>query len=455
MKPVKERRYGHKWGFYVSIGLVLMVAYKLLENISGVAEWFSKLGAVIAPFLEAVLIAYILYVPCNNIENFILKKSKNTKRKTARYISIFISYLLFALIIGALFTFIIPIIVQSIRDLIDNIQWYYNSINNAEIEITGNDALNNIPVFIQTQILKPLVEYVKNFNWEEFITFEKMQGYISSALGIARTFANLLIAIVCSIYILAERDEMIAFMAKVTKSYTTKKRYLKLKHYFIDGSNIFFGFLSSQIIDAIIVAAIMIIALYVMKVKYAAFLGILIGLFNLIPTFGAIVAVVLTILITILTGGWKQAILVAIVATIISQIDARIINPKITGDKLKISPLLVIFSLSIGGAFFGVLGMFLAVPVATLIKVMIEDGVKDRNKAKTQEHKTRKVNYKKNYQKKLTVNRNTTKIQSKNIQKNNKSRKQRQKLDKVEETLDQLIQKSRDDVKKTENITKN
>ena len=80
MKPDKDKSYGHKWGFYVSIGLVLIVAYKLLENISGVAEVFAKLGTIIAPFLEAVLVAYILYVPCNKIERFILKKSKNTKK---------------------------------------------------------------------------------------------------------------------------------------------------------------------------------------------------------------------------------------------------------------------------------------------------------------------------------------------------------------------------------------
>lgn len=52
---------------------------------------------------------------------------------------------------------------------------------------------------------------------------------------------------------------------------------------------------------------------------------------------------------------------------------------KITGDSLKISPLLVIFAVTVGGAYFGVLGMFLAVPIATVIKIILEDYIKNVN----------------------------------------------------------------------------
>ena len=63
----------------------------------------------------------------------------------------------------------------------------------------------------------------------------------------------------------------------------------------------------------------------------------------------------------------------AIVVIIISQIDSNIINPKIIGNSLEISPLLVIFAVTVGGAYFGVLGMFLAVPVAAVLKILIND----------------------------------------------------------------------------------
>ena len=71
-----------------------------------------------------------------------------------------------------------------------------------------------------------------------------------------------------------------------------------------------------------------------------------------------------------------------VIAIIVSQIDSNLINPKLTGNRLKISPLLVIVAVTIGGAYFGPLGMFLAVPIATLIKAIIDDNIKERLEAK-------------------------------------------------------------------------
>ena len=114
-------------------------------------------------------------------------------------------------------------------------------------------------------------------------------------------------------------------------------------------------------------------------------LGFMIGLFNLIPYFGAIIAVIIAIIVTLLTGGFGQALLMAIIVIILQQIDANIINPKIVGNSLKISPLLVIFAVTVGGAYFGVLGMFLAVPIVAVLKILITDYIEYKNKIKSAE----------------------------------------------------------------------
>ena len=109
----------------------------------------------------------------------------------------------------------------------------------------------------------------------------------------------------------------------------------------------------------------------------------------MIPYIGAIVAVAFGILITLITGGFGKAILMAVVVIILQQIDANIINPKIIGSSLKTSPLLVLFSITIGGAYFGIIGMFLAVPVMAVIKILMEDYIsyKLASKAKKTELK--------------------------------------------------------------------
>lgn len=124
------------------------------------------------------------------------------------------------------------------------------------------------------------------------------------------------------------------------------------------------------------------VALTIMKVKYAVLLGFLIGVFNLIPYFGAIIAVIVACVITIFTGGFVQAIWVAVVLIILQQIDANIINPKILRDALEISKILIIFAVTVGGAYFGVLGMFLGVPAIAVIKMMLDDYIERNEKEK-------------------------------------------------------------------------
>ena len=154
---------------------------------------------------------------------------------------------------------------------------------------------------------------------------------------------------------------------------STKSTYQNIGKYFARTNEIFCKFLASQFLDAIVVGILASIAMSIMNVKYAVLLGIFIGIFNMIPYFGAIIAVIISIIITILTGGLSRAIQMAIVVIILQQIDANIINPKIVGESLKMSPLLVIFSVTIGGAYFGILGMFLAVPIAAVLKLIICD----------------------------------------------------------------------------------
>lgn len=366
---MKDKIMGTKrWLFYVSIGIVLILVYKFLDNFTGIGIWIGKLLGVLAPFLSAILIAYILFTPCRKIEKYIKNK---IKIKHARGLSILIVYLIVAAIMYLILKFIIPIMFSSIVDLVNNAQSYYNSI-------TTNDMSETFAPFIKDKILGPAVDFIGKINFEEMFTIEKIIGYINSVAGIFKFIVNLFIAVICSIYILAEREAIIGFMNKLAKATMPAKTYKHFKRYFTNGNTIFFRFISSQLIDAFVVAIIMSVALSIMKIKYGIALGAMVGIFNLIPYFGAIAAVIIAGLITILTGGWEQAIVMVIVMIILQQVDANIINPRITSSSLNVSPLLVIFAVTIGGAYFGILGMFLGIPVAVLIKYILEDYIKNK-----------------------------------------------------------------------------
>ena len=210
---------------------------------------------------------------------------------------------------------------------------------------------------------------------KQYINPEKITEYVKGVLGVASGIFDVFVTIIVSIYILLQRTQIIEFFKSLTMAIFGEKNCNKISKYVHNSNQIFFKFISGQLIDGVVVGILVTIAMSIIGVKYSILLGFMIGLFNIIPYFGAIVAVGLSILITVITGGLSKAFWMALVVIILQQIDSNINNPKIIGDSLEISPLLVIIAVTIGGAYFGVLGMFLAVPVVAVFKIIINDWI--------------------------------------------------------------------------------
>ena len=215
-----------------------------------------------------------------------------------------------------------------------------------------------------------------------FLEFDNISKYIKTITSFAGVIFDIFITLVVSFYILSERSDIKNFLKHLCGAVFSKKGYNKISRYYGKINDIFYKFITAQIFDAIIIGIITTIAMSIMHVKYAGLLGFLIGLFNVIPYFGAIIAVGFAVLLTIFTGGIAQALWLALVIIILQQIDANIINPKILGDSLSISRILIVFSVTLFGSWFGVVGMFLAVPMIGLIKVLVLDFIEEREKEK-------------------------------------------------------------------------
>ena len=370
---MKEEKHNiKKWAYWFSLAVAIIIVYNVLGNFTSITNSIKNFLGVIMPFGVGLLIAYILYLPCCKIEKILKKtKKKNMLNKHARLFSIITVYIIAILVCVIIINVILPTVIQSLLELVANVPNYYN---------TAIEKLNSLPenhILKNEKVMEAIIN-LKNIDLQSIINIDKIQGYIKGVISAVGTIMDIFIAFVVSIYILLQRKKLINYWSKLVKAVVKENVYITMKKYFIEGNQIFFNFLTSQIIDAIIVGVLVSIAMAIIGVKYAVLLGFVIGLFNLIPYFGAIVAVAIAILITLFTGGIGKAILMAAVVIVLQQIDANIINPKIVGNSLQISQLLVLFAVTVGGAYFGILGMFLAVPIFTVIKVIIEDFVEER-----------------------------------------------------------------------------
>jgi predicted PurR-regulated permease PerM len=99
----------------------------------------------------------------------------------------------------------------------------------------------------------------------------------------------------------------------------------------------------------------------------------MLGILNYVPYFGSIIGSIIAIIIVTFTQGLTPGIITAVVLLITQQIDGNIIQPKLMGGSFSMSPLLIIISVTVGGAFAGILGMIIAIPIVAVLKDALED----------------------------------------------------------------------------------
>lgn len=369
---MKEKGRITKWLYWFGFAIAVMIFYKLLDNLTSIGETITNFFKVLMPFIMGGLIAYILYIPCSRIEKGLQKSKIKFVRNKRRSLSIFIVYLIVLLLLIILVNCILPPVINSIKDLVNNIPSYYTAL-------TG--IINGLPedsILVKLNIKETLSNFA-SINFEQYISIEYITSYLKGIMNFATGIFDIFVTIMISIYALSERTKIVAFFKKASSSLFGIEKYTVISKYFKKTNEVFFNFISGQLIDAVLIGIISVIIMSILKVKYAVLLGFIIGLFNLIPFFGAIVAVAISILITLCTGGISKAIWLAVIIISAQQIDANIINPRILSDKLQISPILVIISVAVFGAYFGVLGMFLAVPIVAVIKLIIDDYIDYKN----------------------------------------------------------------------------
>ena len=277
-----------KWLYWFTFAVAVISIYKLLDNLGEITDWIKNLVTILQPFIIAVIIAYLFYIPCRKIEG---RFRKIGIKKKARALSILIVYAIAIICFILIIKFVIPVISSSIMDLINSLPSYYTRAIEGIQAMPEDSVLNKINAV-------EIIQNLGSIDLTKYTSIESITQYIKGILGIATTLFDVFVTIIVSIYILAERGEILKFAKKLCKALFKEDTYLTIGRNFRRSNEVFFKFLSSQLIDAIIVGILTSVAMSILHVKYAILLGFMIGLFNLIPYLGAVIGVAIAILIT-------------------------------------------------------------------------------------------------------------------------------------------------------------
>ena len=173
---------------------------------------------------------------------------------------------------------------------------------------------------------------------------------------------------VLSVYLLFEAPDLMR-VAITAIPPRARPKSLAVLH---DLDKVLGGFIRGQFLVGATIGTLITIVLLIFKVKYGLLIGVAAGLFDIIPYVGALVAFVPATLIALFNDGWQHALIIAILFVVIFQLEGHFVAPRIVSESVGLSPLLVIVAILIGGELAGIGGMFLAVPIAGILKVLAE-----------------------------------------------------------------------------------
>jgi len=349
---------------YFLLAVAIILAYKIISELSFFAGILGQIWDILTPFFYGFILAYIINIPCGKIENLLSKSKQPLVVKRKRGFSVIIVVLIFAMIIALIVNLIVPAVSGSVSHFIENFPVYYaNTLDFVDYF----NSLEILGIYISVDaILKIFQDMIQNLGFDQ-ITYS-----LGALLGVSTAIFRGFLTIIAAVYFMIEKDRFRGYFDRVLKALAPADVYTTTVECALKIDKNFKQYINMQTLDGCILGTMAFIALYIMGSPFALVLGIMLGIVNYIPYFGSIFGTLVAILIVDFTQGIVAAAIAAVVLLIIQQIDCNIIQPKLMSGSFSLSPLLVIVSISFGGAVAGLFGMIVAIPIVAFLKDIVE-----------------------------------------------------------------------------------
>ena len=355
------------YGLLFVLGAILI--YKFIGNWPATVKSLGNIFHILSPFLIGAMIALVLYPFIKILYNrFFMGVCHIKSKKAAKMLSILVAYLIavgaFAVLIG----FVVPQIYKSITEIANQAPVWYENIRNWFNEFEDKHANSSIDYnFINQKIedaLPKLVDYMTG-------ALTNMVPYIlNTSMAILSGVLNLVIAIIVSIYMISDNKNIFYHFKRFLYAVLPKKTADNTRIICKNCGSIFINYIIGKSFDSIIVMIICFIIMLILKLPYAVLISVIVGITNMIPYFGPYIGGVIGGVIIVIASPIKLIIFVIMIVCI-QQVDGLLIGPRIIGSTTGLKPVWVVFSITVGGALFGVNGMFLGVPVFAVLSYLL------------------------------------------------------------------------------------
>ncbi|MCR5141941.1 MAG: AI-2E family transporter [Ruminococcus sp.] len=371
--------------FYQALMLVAfgVLLYWGLNKYKTVEHWLAVFAEIFASFVLGCIIALVLDVPMSFFERKLfgepaLGESRGRiKHKIARPVSILLTFVG----VGGLVTLVLALLIPSIKETaVQLYQQVPDFINRAFKLATSNPTLNEYIKKSGLSATKVITMITDKIQDGKFLS-NTLSGMINFASGTLTTLVNFLIGLVFAIYMLSQKETLKDQMTRICKAYLPAKAAGKAVHIAVLSKTTFSNFISGQSLEALILGSLCMTGMSILRLPYAATIGVLVAVTAFIPIVGAFLGIAIGAFLILITS-LKQAVVFIVFMVILQQIEGNLIYPRVVGKSVGLPSLWVLFAITVGGSVGGIMGMFLAVPVMSVLYCLIRDSVDSRNARK-------------------------------------------------------------------------
>ena len=337
--------------------LIGVIGYKIIDNYDYFFNIGNKILSIISPFIYAMICAYVL----NPVVKFF-----EGKFKMKRVISIAITYFMIVALVIIILFFTIPSIIDSILNITREIPTYMEVVQKWINTILENEKIKAL--IIQAGLLNKFEEISSQIGSVAIGLLQNLAMYL---LSFTSNLLNVILGFLISVYVLVDKEKFAKGARTITYMILKEEKGTKLITFIRTYNKMIGVYIGIKAIDSAIIGVIALIGLLIVGEPYAPLVALIEGVTNMIPYFGPLIGELVGAIVAIFISPIK-ALIVFILLLCIHIFDAWYLDPKLIGKKVGVSPLGIILGVTIGGAFWGPVGMLLGSPTIGTINIYYE-----------------------------------------------------------------------------------
>ncbi len=374
-------------------GTIIAIVVFLLINLSSFPQLISHATAIFRPIIIGCLLAFILNKPLGFFHTLYFKPTENKlknpnikpqdkpnekKVKRIHNITLFLAivtvYVVFIGLVSGFCWFVIPQFSESVNLFIGNFDTYYENLEKLTDITIPFTSINLHDWLLEKDIKSIIYDKLTEIS-------EKLPEIVKSTFDITASIVGFVIdfflGFILSIYILGSKYKLKAQASNMLLVYVSPRIATKVSYYtriILDAYSTFF---SVQFFDSFLLGILCFIAMSIFGFEYAPLISTIVGVTNMIPIVGPWIGTVPCVFILLMVNP-VQALWFVVLVVVVQQIDSNLIYPRVVGNSIGLPSLWVLVAVILGGGFFGVFGILIAIPLFSIIYTLIANETKRR-----------------------------------------------------------------------------